>query len=195
MQDADLFAFMAIFRSLMQVFPKRLDDHDTDQLSRAYFAAFRRFTIPQIQAGADVWVQRGKFFPKPAEWRECIPREAAAQSVALVELAPADAAEYLDAERKHYEGEPCNCRRGGGAGVSHRFLRYVPETNEHGMECRGLIGTRTVVRGHWAHGDELARLYIARDRFWSEYRALIERMTMPKTTADVAEIEPEEVAS
>jgi hypothetical protein len=193
-QDGDLFAFLAIFRDLLQMFPKRLDDSDVDKLAKGYFAALRRFTIPQIQAGADVWVQRGKFFPKPAEWRESIPRTVSA-ATALVELGGADAAEYLDAERKAWEGEPCDCRACRDAGVSHRFLRYVPESDENGIEARGLISTRTVVRGHWAHGEELARWYVAKEKFWADFRALVTRLSMPKTCVQPEpEAEPEAVA-
>lgn len=184
MQDADLFAFMAIFRDLLQVFPKRIDESDVAQLGKSYFAALRRFTIPQIQAGADAWVERGKFFPKPSEWRESIPRQAVAATVALTELSSADAAEYLDAERKSYEDEPCGCRRCDGAGVSHRFLRYVPETDERGMDARGLIGQRVVVRGHWAHGDELARFYAAREKFWADFRAVLAGKTTAAATPE-----------
>ena len=188
MQDADLFAFMAIFRELLSVFPKRIDEAEIGTLSKAYFATLRRFTVQQIQAGADAWMQRGKFFPKPAEWRESIPRDAG-RSAALVELSGVEAAEYLDAERKGYEGEPCACRQCRAAGVEHRYLRYVPES-EDGIDAKGLIGTRTVTRGHWAHGEELARWYVAKEAFWTEYAALLKRMTMPKATARI-EAEPE----
>lgn len=190
MQDADLFEFMAIFRELLGVFPKRLDEAEIGSLSKAYFHALRRFTIPQLRAGADVWVQRGKFFPKPSEWRESVPREAV-QSVALVELTPVEAAEHLDAERLCYQGEPCACRRCQGAGVTHRFLRYVPESDEYGRDAKALIGERVVTRGHWAHGEELAGWYAAKDRFRADYLALLARMSMPKLTTPIAQPEPE----
>ena len=188
MQDVDLPAFLSIFRDLLKVFPKRLDEADVAQLAKAYFAAFRYFTIPQIQAGADVWIERGKFFPKPAEWRECIPRAVTA-GPALSELTHVEATEYLDAERRSYEGDPCNCRPCVSAGVSHRFLRYVPEADEQGMDVRGLIGERVVVRGHWAHGQELRRFYEARDRFWADFGALLARTKMPKAKPADAPIE------
>lgn len=194
MQDADLFAFLAIFRSLLHVFPKRLEDSEIDPLARSYFTAFRRVTVAQIQAGADVWMQRGKFFPKPAEWLESIPRKSAA-GVALSPLTPVEVAEHLDAERRSYEGDPCSCRACERAGVTHRFTRYVPESDELGIDAKGLIGERVVVRGHWAHGDELARFYVVRDKFWTDYRALLKRMTMPDAKPEPeAEIEPAEVA-
>jgi hypothetical protein len=179
-QDADLFAFMAIFREMLGVFPKRLDGTETDAMSKAYFHALRRHTIAELQAGADAWMQRGKFFPKPAEWRESIPRNAAAAFVSLDPLTPVEAAEYLDAERRHYEGDPCNCRRCVGAGVDHRFLRYVPETNADGRDARGLIGERAVVRGRWIHGEELRRWYAARDGFMAKFQQIATSRQMPK---------------
>jgi hypothetical protein len=177
-QDGELFAFMAIFRDLLGVFPKRLDEADIASLSKAYFHTLRRFSIPELQAGADAWMQRGKFFPKPAEWRESIPRAAAAPST-LVPLSPVEAAEYLDAERRHYDGDPCACRRCVGSGVSHRMTRYAPETDADGRDLRGLIGDRVVVRGQWLHGEDLRRWYEARDAFMASFQQYATSRRMP----------------
>lgn len=189
MQDVDLFAFMAIFRDLLKVFPKsRTADDDVDPLARSYFRALQRFSVADIQAGADAWVQRGKFFPKPAEWRESIPRRGVAERAELVPLTPTEATEYLDAERRGYEGEPCGCRRCVGAGVSHRFPRYVPEQDEQDRDMRGLIGQRVVVRGRWIHGDELRRWYETRDAYLALKTSILSSKSMPKVTP--AEMEP-----
>jgi hypothetical protein len=163
-QDADLFAFLAIFRQLLRVFPKRIEESEVEDLSKAYFGTLRRFTIAELQSGADAWMQRGKFFPKPAEWREAIPRRHV-ETEALAPLTPVEAAEYLDAERRSYEGDPCSCRRCLSAGVEHRPLRYVPEVDGADRDLRGLIGERSVVRGRWIHGEDLRRWYDARDVF------------------------------
>jgi hypothetical protein len=194
-QDADLFPFLAIFRDLLAVFPKRLDENEINVMAKSYFTALRRFSVPEIQAGADAWMQRGKFFPKPAEWRESIPR-ASRDAIVLSPINESEAAEYLAAERKGWEGEPCDCRMCQSAGVTHRFLRYVPEVDGYGLNAKGLIGTRTIVRGHWAHGEELARWYEAHDAFWADFRALVTRLSMPsaRTAAEpepVVEAEPE----
>ncbi len=189
MQDADLFAFMAIFRQLLGVFPKRMAEDEIGDLSRAYFATLRRYSIAELQAGADTWMQRGKFFPKPAEWRESIPR-VVAQAVALAPLPPSEAAEYLDAERRHFDGDPCGCRRCIGAGVDHRLTRYVPESDDDGRDLRGLIGERSVVRGRWLHGDELRRWYEARDAFNATFPALAAKKTMSAVTEREMEVSP-----
>lgn len=192
MQDADLFAFMAIFRELLKVFPKRGTEDDAETLARSYFRALQRFTVDEIKAGADVWTLRGKFFPKPAEWREAIPRPSVAQREALVPLAPTEAAEYLDAERRRWEGDTCSCRRCVGAGVSHRFLRYVPEVDVDERDLRGLIGERVVVRGRWLHGDELRRWYEARDAFMALRERVFASKRMP---AAAVEVEDEAIPS
>jgi hypothetical protein len=190
MQDADLFAFMAIVRELIRVFPKRMSDDEIGDLSKAYFATLRRFTIAELQAGADAWMQRGKFFPKPAEWREAIPHRSATASVALAPLTPVEMAEYMDAERRGFEGDPCACRRCRGAGVDHRFTRYAPESDELGRDLRGLIGERSVVRGRWLHGEELRCWYAARDAFMALRDADLRRRTMSDVTAREMEASP-----
>lgn len=191
MQSADLFAFMATFRQLLGVFPKRLDEHEIEDLSKAYFHTLRRFDITDLQAGAEAWMQRGKFFPKPAEWRESIPR-AAVVAVALEPLTAVEAAEYLDAERRKREGDPCACRRCVSAGVDHRFVRYVPEADEQGRDLRGVIGERVVVRGRWIHGEDLRRWYEAKDIYNAAFTRAARMKTMrpdPKAMRDAIDQE------
>jgi hypothetical protein len=176
---------MTIFRDLLGVFPKRLDEAEIGALAKAYFQTLRRFTIPELQAGADAWMGRGKFFPKPAEWREAVPRAVTA-SVAIEPLTSVEAAEYLDAEQRRYEGDTCTCRRCVGAGVTHRFTRYVPETNADGRDLRGVIGERVVVRGRWLHGEDLRRWYEARDAFNASFQYVAQMKKMrPARRADI----------
>lgn len=183
MRDVEFFSFLAIFRELLRIFPKRLEESEITPLAQAYGAALQRFSLAQIQAGADTWIQRGKFFPKPAEWRECIPRDTPAVTATVDELTHEAAAEYLDAETRHYEGDPCLCAACRRAWVNHRPLRYVPECDAEQKDIRAKIGTRIITRGHWAHGEELAEFYDARDRFMNGFRVLLGKAAMP--TADV----------
>lgn len=179
MTDVDLFAFMDAFRGLQRVFPKRLDDLQTTQLGQSYFKALRRFPLSQVQAGADAWIQRGKFFPKPAEWMDAIPRARTTQP-AIPELSALEASDYLAAERRRYDGEPCGCPACRSAGVDHRPTRFVPEFDAiTGLDLRARIGERVVVRGHWAHGDELARWYAAKEKFWREAHSFFQTKRWP----------------
>ena len=184
MTDSDLFPFLAVFRTLLKVFPRRMDDSDATELGKEYFKALRRFHLDQVQAGSDAWVQRGKFFPKPGEWASVIPR--LSPTVGLEPLDRFEMAEYLAADARHFDGDPCGCSLCRAAGVEHRLLRYVPNARPDGREDRGKIGDREVVRGHWAHGEELNRWYAARDRFWLEFGELCDRVTMEQKARHTA---------
>jgi hypothetical protein len=52
--------------------------------------------------------------------------------------------------------------------MSDYALRFVPD-DVHGVLDRAIdtVRNRVVVTGHWAHGDELARWYAARDAFFA----------------------------
>lgn len=159
-----MFPFMDTFRNLQRVFPLRGDEHDLSQVGGAYFKALRRFPLERVQAGAEVWMQQGKRFPKPAEWIDSIPRQKAV--VELPTLSSAQAAEYLRAEGKRYEDARCGCAACVKAGVSEQPLRFVPDYLDDGRDAQAMLGDRIVTTGHWAHGDELKGYYAARNAFW-----------------------------
>lgn len=176
MNDTELFAFMDVFNSLRRVFPKRLDEHDAQEMGADYFKTMRRFGLAEVRIGADLWMTRGKFFPKPAEWIALIPRPRVRPE--LQALSPRETAEYLEAERLHYDGEPCKCEACRAAGVDHRFLRFVPRFDADDREMRGLIGEREVVRGEWIHGEDLRRWYAAKEKFWAEFGSAVREKSM-----------------
>lgn len=173
MTDAELFEFMSIFRTLMKVFPKKTDEEGVTAIGQVYFKALKRFSLGQIQTGADNYAMRGKYFPKPAEWAEAIPR--LAEGAEISQLSYADSAIWLEAERLRLDGEPCHCGACREAGVDHRLVRFVPEDTADGRSVRARIGDRVVVRGHWAHGFELKRWYAAKEQFWALYAKILER--------------------
>jgi len=181
MTDAEVFQFLDVFKGVARVFPQRGDEHELKQKSGAYFKAMRRFQLNQVAAGADVWMERGKYFPKPSEWIDSIPRQSAHRPE-VGELTAAEIVEYEDAERRHYDGEPCRCQACRAAGVDHRLLRFVPEVDANGQDAKGKIGDRIVVRGHWAHGQELAGYYRAKAAFWAMFHETVTQRSMPRVT-------------
>ena len=180
MSDAEVFQFNDVFKGLSRVFPKRLQEHELQQMSGEYFRAMKHFTLTQVKAGADAWRQRGKFFPKPVEWMESIPR--GREAVKLPMLSDEEARDYRRAESLRYEDRPCSCAACRAASVSDRPLRFVPTVNGDGTERQARIGDRTVIAGHWAHGQELARWYQAKADFYNAYYAAIRRTSMEKVT-------------
>lgn len=175
MTDAEVFAFSDVFKGLERVFPKRLEEHERAHLHREYFKAMRRFPLNQVQAGAEAWVSRGKYFPKPAEWIDAIPKASAQATVDLPALNESEARAYEQAERMRYEGRCCSCRECVEADVTEKPTRFVPEFDAEDREVRVRCGERIVVAGHWAHGQELARWYQARGDFYAKF---VERFGM-----------------
>jgi len=87
----------------------------------------------------------------------------------------------------------CECVLCGQAGVTHRPIRYVPDDDE----LKAKIGDRVILRGHWAHGQELKRWYAAKEAFWANVRRTVgksgrhasgfERLTLPPTGTETRE--------
>jgi hypothetical protein len=166
MIDGQLAAFVEVFLRVRRVFPLRAAPDEIAHVQGLYFRVLRRFTLEQVTDGADAWIERGTRFPKPVEWIRAMPRRdvVAARIEPLLEP---DASEYLAAVQRKYQGDPCGCFLCVQAGVSHRFLRYVPDVDVHDTDLRAELDGRIVVRGHWAHGEELQRWYAAHEAHWA----------------------------
>ncbi len=180
MNQTDAFAFMDTFRSLTRVFPVRGTEDEIRDMGASYFKTMMRYPLASVRDGAEVVMARLKRFPKPAEWIECIPRQRVRPE--LPKMTPLEIAEHVDAEEKFYEGDPCGCAACREAGVDHRFIRFVPEFDRNDQEIRALLYEREVVRGHWAHGVELAGYYRAKEAFWAKFHAVLEKKAMEKQT-------------
>lgn len=176
MTDAELFQFADVFKGLERVFPKRLEEHERQRMSGDYFKILRKFPLPQVQAGAEAWMQRGKYFPKPAEWIDAMPRRVQPR-VELETLSSTEADAYRRAERLRYEDAPCGCRACREAGVHEKPIRFVPEFHPDGSERRVREGEREVTAGHWAHGAELFAYYQAKADFYEAYYAALQKVT------------------
>lgn len=176
MTDHDSQAFGVLFLKLRNVFNMRSDKADVREAMGVYFGVLRRYPLPTVEAGADAWIEKGTRFPKPAEWLNAIPKAARAGVLVMSEV---EAREHRHAMDLHYQDEPCACHLCKTAGVSHRFLRYVPDTDEDDRDVRMELDGKTVARGHWAHGLELQRWYAARDAFYA-----LKRTVKPKAIAD-----------
>lgn len=166
MTDAEMPAFLDVFRRLTRVFPFRGDAQEVADVGASYFKAFRRRSLPDVVAGADRWIQTENRFPRAAQWLGAIPR-------GDVEVVPmmseADAREHRRAELLGYEDAPCQCDLCRAAEVDEKPLRFVPEftENDRDKHVRDPLNQRVVTAGHWAHGVELFRWYRARGDFWN----------------------------
>lgn len=162
MTAADEIAFANKFLELRRAFLLRGDHAEVQQMMQVYFKALIRFPLRAVLTGADVCIERHERFPKAAEWIRAIPQKPAVECLPMQEP---EAGEHRRAVSLFYEDEPCGCHECKRAEVSHRMLRYVPEEDRDGQDAKMLLDGKVVVKGHWAHGDELKRWYAARDQF------------------------------
>lgn len=164
MRDTDLPAFKRVVEQLATAMSKKLDE----SIIPTYFRLLQNEELADLARAGDAWAQRSKFFPKAAEWLETV--RSIPKGDPLLEMARDEAAEWLAAERHFFEAEPCSCRECSEARIAgymdDKPLRFVPNEDRYGGYEKRVLGNREVLRGHWAHGFELARWYQARAGFY-----------------------------
>lgn len=176
MTSQDDVAFVEIFMNMRRLFNLRGNEAELQEMVAGYLRVLRRFSIGQVRAAAQYLEGHSERFPKPVEWVKAIPHAASADVLVM----PVDEAkDYERAERQQWQDEPCACFECRLAGVEHRLLRYVPDADADGRDVRMRIGTRVVVRGHWAHGEELRRWHEARDRYLARFGELADQLIKP----------------
>jgi hypothetical protein len=170
MIDQDFAAFSREFQRLHAALAGfRIQPSELNAKVDAYFHVLKRLPLHEVSAKADRWLAKETKFPKPAEWASVVHVVAAE----IPTLAEAEARAWLDAEQHGWEGQPCHCDRCAAAGLTElQPLRFVPEATRDGQDRHVRIGQRTVTTGHWAHGPELARWYLARGNFWNHVAEL-----------------------
>ena len=172
MTDSEVFPFQDVFRRLERMLaPKRFQEDERQRMSADYFKLLRKFTLAQVQAGAETWMGRSKYFPKPVEWIDAIPQRQVAPELAVMTVEQSH--EHRRAAGLRYEDAPCLCRACHEADVHEKPLRFVPDCHPNGTICKMRDGERIVVAGHWAHGVELARYYLGKAEFYERFYAAL----------------------
>jgi hypothetical protein len=164
--SSDLPAFSLTFDGLARMLSRRMDDGERANLLADYFKALQSYSLESVQAAAEVIAQKARYFPKPVEWVDAMPRVTEAAFVPL--MTAAEVREWRRAEAKRWEDDPCACAACKRASVDWKPLRFVPEIDASGRDRRVKDGERdrVVVAGHWAHGDELDRWYRPKAEFF-----------------------------
>lgn len=181
MTEHDLGGFTTVMKQLAAVFRRRPDTEEFRALTGSYFRALSRHELPELQRAADGWIATEAKFPTPYELRRAIPRRVRD----LRTMSITEGRDYAAAEHAGYEGDCCTCPSCVEADVTDKPLRFVPEADEHDMDflVNDPIRKRSVVSGHWAHGWELARWYVAKDAFWARCEELGLRGLVKKAIA------------
>jgi hypothetical protein len=186
MTDFDFVAFEQAFARVRTAFRLKLRTAaERDDLTRTYFKILDTYAIEDVIAAGKRCIERLRVFPKPADWlAELAMRQVAACPPDRRTMHVDEADALARAAALRYEDHPCLCSACCRAGVDDRPLRFVPSTFD-GDELERAFNPRTAkveIVGHWAHGDELARWYVARAAFF----ALAKRA--PRTLLDAVRI-------
>lgn len=179
-------AFLDCFRQLVRrVQPAKALEPDT---AADYYEVLKGFHIDVLRRAAKDLATTHTFFPSTAEWHEAAAALVAAQGPAprARVMSVDQATEYARAQRLHYEDQPCSCARCFLAQVTDKPLRFVPDFDADDREVTAYhpLWKREVVTGHWAHGDELARWYRAKEKFFATPIAPRVRTMLPVTLRD-----------
>jgi hypothetical protein len=141
-----------------------------------YYEVLKGFHVDVVRRAAKQLATTNTFFPSTAEWYDVAARLVAhdAPPSAVRRMDAQEAREYLRARALHYEDQPCDCVHCQRASVTTRPIRFVPDFDAEDRECKAFHPglNRDVVTGHWAHGEELARWYRAKEAFYAQGRAL-----------------------
>jgi hypothetical protein len=168
MTEPDFGTFERAFRRVCGAFRLKVKEGEIEELTRTYFRILDTAPLEDVLAAGKTCLATCRKFPKPAEWLAALPAAPVAVRADLRVMGTPERLEYARAEALRYEDAPCGCLLCQEADVTHRPLRFVPD------EILGVLDkaldterNREVITGHWAHGEELARWYVARDHFFA----------------------------
>ena len=163
-------AFRRAFQRIVETFRLKLRPVAAETLEDMYFEILEHAPLDQVLEAGKECAATCRTFPKPMTWLAALPNGAARKPEPDQRtMGVTECHGYHDAERLHWQDEPCPCLTCQAADITHLPLRFVPEFHDEGPEIRvfDAVRGRVVVAGHWAHGDELAAWYRAREVFFA----------------------------
>jgi hypothetical protein len=168
MTEPEFGTFDRAFRRVLGAFRLKVKPDAVDELSRTYFRILADAPLEDVLAAGKTCLATGTRFPKVAEWVAALPAPPVVVTADLRVMATPEREAYVRAEALRYQDEPCACWDCQDAGMTERPVRFVPdEVNGVLDKAIDTVRNRIVITGHWAHGDELARWYVARDAFFA----------------------------
>jgi hypothetical protein len=171
MTEIDYPAFTQTFTKVCVAFRVKYRPAEAEAITRTYADALAAWPLGDVQAAARAVTGKCKTFPKVADWIAEMPPPRASKPVELRYMTAGEMDEHQRAVACRFNDPPCHCAACRRAGVDARPLRFVPTlVAPDGDELeRAFNADRNHVEivGHWAHGEELARWYAARDAFYA----------------------------
>lgn len=187
MHESDYGPFEAAFKRLSGALQKRWKPDEWREVVKIYFDALKHAELSDVLAAVTTLQARNRW-PKTGDWLAALPiRTPVPAGGRVMRLDEVDI--YMNALRLHYHGEPCRCLLCQSAGVTDLPLRFVPDFTPEDTEERAFCPAlnRLVVVGHWAHGQELRRWYLAKAGFASSAPAPYRHQVLALVTREPGE--------
>jgi hypothetical protein len=171
MTDLDMGTFDRAFGRVCGAFRLKLKAGEQEELTRTYFRVLEPYPLDAVLGAAKVCLTKCRRFPTAADWiAELPPNPGPYLGGGAGDHRWLSADEMDDADRaaaRAYVDDPCDCVACEGAGVTDLPLRFVPTPFGESYEVAYHSRRQALeVVGHWAHGEELARWYLARETFF-----------------------------
>jgi hypothetical protein len=172
MTELDYGTFDRAFRRVLGAYAlmtAKVKPATVDDLSRTYFKVLDGAPLADVLTAGKTCLLTCPKFPTIAQWSAALPVPTIARvSADLRVMSTHERETYTRAEALRWSDAPCGCWPCENAGMADYALRFVPD-DVNGVLDRAIdtVRNRIVVTGYWAHGDELARWYRARDTFFA----------------------------
>jgi hypothetical protein len=195
MFDRDFVTFDRAFGRVCGAYRLKVKPTEAEELTRTYFKVLDAWPLDDVLAAGKKCMAKCKRFPAVADWVAELPATVAHVAPAELRLMSVD---EMDAHERaaamRYQDEACGCPSCFNAFVHERPLRFVPtlvslvdDTYERAFNTRR---HQVEVLGHWAHGEELARWYAARDHFFGLGKTMPRLRRLVALTRAILEREP-----
>jgi hypothetical protein len=177
MHADDFSTFDRAFRRVCGAFRLKLKVEEASELTQTYFRLLESHSLDDVLDSGRTLLASAKRFPLAAEWLSVLETTARAKhretaTVDRRQMTQSEIDEWEDADRLRFEGQPCLCADCVRANIDEQPIRFVPTVRDADGYELAFNPRRKVVQiaGHWAHGDELARWYAARENFFLSVR-------------------------
>jgi len=175
-ETLDFGTFERAFGRVCGAFRVRVTTAEREELTRTYFKVLDAYALDDVITAGRRVLEKHKKFPAIADWLAELGAAAGNETPLPFDarqMTADEVAALTHAEQHYYRDDPCGCLDCLTAGVTDRELRFVPTLVEDwSREERAFHPRRRrlEVTGHWAHGEELARWYDARQAFYTAAR-------------------------
>ena len=173
MTESDFGTFERAFGRVCGAFRLRFKATEAEDLTRTDVRLLEPYPLDRVLLAGKQCMTTSRKFPLAADWVAAV--------AALTDSTPSDVRqmstdeldEHEAAERARWDGQPYKaslCVACVRANVDDQPLRFVPTHATVTEDERAFNPRRKHVQtvGHWAHGEELLRWYVARAAFYAE---------------------------